>query len=145
MRIQYSAITERKSKAYKECVMSDQWNQLCVVSAMDYGKCSLWVICNCLCGVKVNVMEEWPLVVSEQKFMARICDSIEKVLYFVLRIKFWMCLSTRNSIFIKRAHTVLMHMIKQSVAAFPSTYFYAHFGLSHKKNAGWKRQDAHKF
>ncbi len=72
--IQYSAITERKSKAYKACVMSDQWNQLCVVSAMDYGKCSLWVICNCLCGVKVNVMEEWPLVASEQKFMARIRD-----------------------------------------------------------------------
>ncbi len=28
---------------------------------------------------------------------------------------------------------------------FPSTYFYAHFGLSHKKNAGWKRQNAHNF
>ncbi len=76
MCIQYSAITERKSKAYKACVMSDQWNQLCVVSAMDDGKCCLWVICNCLCGVKVNVMEEWPLVVGEQKFMARICDTM---------------------------------------------------------------------
>ncbi len=33
-----------------------------------------------------------------------------------------------------------------TLAAFPSTYFYAHFGLLHKKkNAGWKRQDAHKF
>ncbi len=33
----------------------------------------------------------------------------------------------------------------QSIFMFPSTYFNAHFGMSHKKkNAGWKRQDAHK-
>jgi len=29
---------------------------------------------------------------------------------------------------------------------FPITYFYAHFGLLHKnKNAGWKRQEVHRF
>ncbi len=49
---------------YKECANENQLcvisaiSCVCVVSAMDDGKCSLWVICNCLCGVKVNVMEE---------------------------------------------------------------------------------------
>ncbi len=33
---------------------------------------------------------------------------------------------------------------KVTLIMFPSTYFYAHFGLSHKTNAEWKRQDAHK-
>ncbi len=28
-----------------------------------------------------------------------------------------------------------------TVAMFPSTYFYVYFGLSHKKNAGWKCQE----
>ncbi len=52
--IQYSAMTERKSKVYIEC---DQCNQLCVVSAMGHGKCSLrW------CAT-VSVVSEWPLVV----------------------------------------------------------------------------------
>ncbi len=61
---QYSAITERKSKPYKECANGNQLcvisaiSCVCVVSAIDDGKCSLWVICNCLCGVKVNVMDE---------------------------------------------------------------------------------------
>ncbi len=50
MRIQYSVITERKSKAYKECANGNQLcvisaiSCVCVVSAMDDGKCSLWVI-----------------------------------------------------------------------------------------------------
>ncbi len=39
----------------------------------------------------------------------------------------------------------VMTEVAVTVAAFPSTYFYAHFGLSHKKNTGWKCQDAHKF
>ncbi len=32
-----------------------------------------------------------------------------------------------------------------TLAMFPSTYFYAHFGISQKKKkTGWKRQDVHK-
>ncbi len=46
------------------------------VGAVDDGKCSPWVICDSLCGVKVHVMGEWPLVVSGAKFMAWIRDSI---------------------------------------------------------------------
>ncbi len=38
------------------------------------GNAVLWVICNC---VKVHVMGEWPLVVNEGKFMARIRDMLE--------------------------------------------------------------------
>ncbi len=42
MRIQYSAITERKSKAYKECANG---NQLCVISAIS-----------CVCASSVQWM-----------------------------------------------------------------------------------------
>ncbi len=54
------------------------------VNAVGDGKCSFWVICNCLCSVKVNVMGEWPLVVNEQKFMARIRDSAKELIYVLL-------------------------------------------------------------
>ncbi len=45
---------------------------------------------------------------------------VEKVLYFVLRMKFRMCLSTKKSVFIKRAHTVLTHIIKQLLLINPT-------------------------
>ncbi len=31
------------------------------------------------------------------------------------------------------SETFLFHIVEQSLAAFPSTYFYAHFGISHYK------------
>ncbi len=76
------------SRAYVVCVcdwvMVIGWlfAGVCVISAdscvgaVDDGKCSPWVICDWLCGVKVDVMGEWPLVVSGAKFMAWICDSV---------------------------------------------------------------------
>ncbi len=52
-----------------------------------------------------------------------------------------------------RMHCVLLqskvlrqwYIVVQGSSNLPSTYFYAQFGILHKKKAGWKRQDAHKF
>ncbi len=45
---------------------------------------------------------------------------VEKVLYFVLWMKFRTCLSTRKSIFIKRSHAVLTHTSKWSLLINPT-------------------------
>ncbi len=45
---------------------------------------------------------------------------VEKVLYFVLWMKFRTCLSTRKSILIKRAHAVLTHTSKWSLLINPT-------------------------
>ncbi len=58
-------------------VIGRLYTGVCVISAdscvgaVDDGKCSPWVICNC---VKSPVMWEWPLVVSGAMFMAWIRD-----------------------------------------------------------------------
>ncbi len=39
--------------------------------------------------------------------------------------------------------SVYLYTQFKTLAMFPSTYFYAHFGIVRKKNAGWKRQGAH--
>ncbi len=41
--------------------------------------------------------------------------------------------------------TVSIQQVKSYVSIHKFTYFYAHFGISHKKNTGWKCQDAHQF
>ncbi len=50
--------------------------QLCVLSAMNEGKCLSRVICNSLHGVRVNMMEEQPLMVSGRRITNRIRDRV---------------------------------------------------------------------
>ncbi len=87
------------SRVYVVCVCVCDWVMVIVrwwtgasviivnscVGAVNDGKCSLWVICNC---VKVHVMGEWPLVVNEAKFMATIRDTYLYTLYLFIQLLF---------------------------------------------------------
>ncbi len=61
----------------------EDWNW----EPLDYGNCTPdGVTCNNLCGARVHVVSGWPLVVSELKFIERVCDKTILNIYLYIML-----------------------------------------------------------